>query len=366
MEIWRKFLKESDLSSSEPTPEEEEALMSLPDRGKSYKEKDPLAPTPEEEEALMSLPDRGASIKKAKKKKKTKLSKSPKFSTKASKSASTSSSSTSKKYSASSVAGFGSTSSGGGTSSVSSPSLKKDTRSSEPFVKSKSLNSSGKIAAVGDSITVGIGAGGKSYIDLLGGFKSAKGGFSSQLLIRDGYIEKAINSEPEYLVVFMGLNNPMQGNSNGACYGNGNEWVDKLINDLKSIYSLAASNGIKVIGITIPNASRIWSRKHKRCLGPNKEYCCKGRKVMHREPSVLWRNFQKVNSAIKNMDTNGGFIIDTTSFFGGGDGDYDYDKLGMDKGSAPDGIHPGSSFHNWLAGEIQRKIVPPSTDEKEK
>tara|TARA_Y100000114_G_C11756206_1_gene326980 strand:+ start:1740 stop:2831 length:1092 start_codon:yes stop_codon:yes gene_type:complete len=363
MEIWRKFLKESEKDPLSPTPEEEEALMSLPDRGKKNKEKDPLSPTPEEEEALMSLPDRGASIKKAKKKKKLKklkiskkFSKLPSFS-KAPESPSSSGVTT--------AAAFGS-SSGPSSSSVSTSSSTKVSRSAEPFVKNKSLNSSGKIAAVGDSITVGIGSGGKSYIDLLGGFKSARGGYSSQILIKKGYVEKAIKSNPEYLVVFMGLNNPMQGNSNGACYGNGSEWVDKLINDLRSIYSLAASNGIKIIGITIPNASRIWSRKHKRCLGPNRKYCCKGKKVMHREPSVLWNNFQKVNSVIKNMDTNGGFIVDTTSFFGDSEGTYDYDKLGMDKASAPDGIHPGPSFHNWLAGEIQKNIVSSSTDNQDK
>jgi len=63
------------------------------------------------------------------------------------------------------------------------------------------------IAAVGDSITVGVGAGGKSYIDILGGQKFAVGGKASHSLL--GKASEASATNPDYVVVFVGINNPM-------------------------------------------------------------------------------------------------------------------------------------------------------------
>ena len=63
---------------------------------------------------------------------------------------------------------------------------------------------SGKIAAVGDSLTVGAAAGNRSYIDILGGKKFAIGGKASFQLL--GQAKRAIASSPEYLVVYMGIN----------------------------------------------------------------------------------------------------------------------------------------------------------------
>ena len=204
-------------------------------------------------------------------------------------------------------------------------------------INTKSISST-KFAAVGDSITVGIGAGNRSYIDILNGSKFAIGGKASFSLM--SMATKAIRSNPEYLIVFMGVNNPMAGNRRGGCYKG---WEDKLISDLKVVYKGAHQNSIKVIGITIPYPKRLWTRKYNTCKSSGSKYCCPNPEM--RKPNRLWSNMKKVNLWITG---NADIVININMLY--------EEENGMPRSIAPDGIHPNSQTQNWIAKQILRMI----------
>ena len=194
-----------------------------------------------------------------------------------------------------------------------------------------------KIVAVGDSITVGVGAGGKSYIDILGGQKFAIGGKASFSLM--GMAKRAAASNPDYVVVFVGINNPM---SARGCRGG---WENGLMSDLGSMYSSARAAGAQVIGVTIMPSMKIWRSHYNKCRkNPSAYGCCKNSKA--REPNYLYKKISIVNEYIRN---NADIVIDAAA------------SLTNQNGILPsydaDGIHPNSQAHQWIANEIKKSIA---------
>ena len=158
-----------------------------------------------------------------------------------------------------------------------------------------------KIVAVGDSITVGVGAGQSSYIDLLGGQKFAIGGKASFSLM--GMVKQAVASRPEYVVIFVGTNNPMS--ARGCRSG----WEDGLMSDLGSMYSSVRGSGARVIGVTIMPAVRLWKKHYRKCQRDPSAYgCCKNSEA--RDPSYLYKKIKVVNDYIRN---NADIVIDAAA-----------------------------------------------------
>jgi len=189
---------------------------------------------------------------------------------------------------------------------------------------------SGKIAAVGDSLTVGVAAGNKSYIDILGGKKFAIGGKASSQLL--GQAETAIASSPEYLVVYMGIND--------AHYPAG--CTDRLSTVVKSnlskIYSAAKKKGIKVIGIQIHYPQKYWNNHYQKCKkNPSKKGCCKNNE--NRSPENLWKHMQLVNKWIQQ---NADFPIETNDLW-----------IDANKGDA---VHWNFAGQNEIANRIKELI----------
>lgn len=189
---------------------------------------------------------------------------------------------------------------------------------------------SGKIAAVGDSLTVGVAAGSKSYIDILAGEKFAIGGKASFQLL--GQAERAIASNPEYLVVYMGIND--------AHYPAG--CTDKLSTVVKSnlskIYSSAKEKDIKIIGIKIHYPQKYWNNHYQKCKkDPSKKGCCKNNE--NRSPKNLWKHMQLVNKWIQQ---NADFAIETND-------------LWID-GNKGDAVHWNSAGQSEIANRIQGVI----------
>jgi len=197
--------------------------------------------------------------------------------------------------------------------------------------KQESSIVSGKIAAVGDSLTVGAAAGNKSYIDILGGKKFAIGGKASFQLL--GQAERAIASNPEYLVVYMGINDA---HFPAGC---GDKLSDKVISNLSKIYSAAKQKGIKIIGIKIHYPQRYWSNHYRKCKkDPSKKGCCKNNE--NRSPANLWKHMQLVNQWIQQ---NANFAIETND-------------LWIDGNKADDDIHWNSAGQNEIAKRIPGAI----------
>ena len=197
------------------------------------------------------------------------------------------------------------------------------------------------IAAVGDSITVGVGAGNKSYIDILGGQKFAIGGKASYSLL--GMAEQAAAAKPEYIVVFAGINNPM---SARGCKGG---WDQGLISDLGTMYSTARSAGAKVVGVTLIPALKIWRGHYNKCAKAKKEgkkrpYGCCGNSEV-RNPSAIHEKILGVNSWIRS---NADIVVDAAATLA--------DDNGLINTYGRDGIHPNAQGHAWIANEIKKRI----------
>lgn len=192
-----------------------------------------------------------------------------------------------------------------------------------------------RIAAVGDSITKGVGAGGRSYIDILGGQKFAIGGKASFNLW--GKFRQAINSKPEYLIIFMGINNPFSGR---AC---GSDWKNGLIGDLRGMYNEARQNGIKVVGVSLLPAVKIWRSHYNKCRkNPSKYGCCKNNE--RRNPNTLYDKILEVNNFILS---SADIPIDTSDM---------YDHNGLLRPYNADGIHLNRNGHQHLANKIAAAI----------
>ena len=193
-----------------------------------------------------------------------------------------------------------------------------------------------KIVAVGDSITVGVGAGNTSYIDILGGQKFAIGGKASFSLM--GMAKKAAASNPDYVVIFVGINNPM---SARGCRGG---WESGLMSDLGSMYSYARDAGAKVIGVTIMPAMKLWRRHYNKCRkNPSAYGCCKNSKA--RDPNYLYDKTSIVNDYIRS---NADIVVDAASAL--------TNENGILAAYDSDGIHPNSQAHQWLANDIRKNI----------
>ena len=194
-----------------------------------------------------------------------------------------------------------------------------------------------KIVAVGNSITVGVGNGNKSFIDILGGGKYAVGGKASFQSEIQNSLTDALKTNPDYVVIFIGINNPMSGK--GCSEG----WEDSLIDDLKEMYAKVRDNGAVVIGITLLPAVKYWERKYNACLRAGTKYCCSDLEL--RNPSVLYDKVLKVNKFIKR---NADIVIDSAKHLTDENGILpEYDK---------DGIHPNGKAQQWIADEIEKKI----------
>lgn len=193
-----------------------------------------------------------------------------------------------------------------------------------------------RIVAVGDSITVGVGAGNRSYIDILGGQKFAIGGKASFSLL--GMAKKAASTQPDYVVIFVGINNPM------SVKGCRDGWDSGLINDLSSMYSYAREAGAKVIGVTILPSVKIWKKHYRKCRNnPSARGCCKNSDA--RNPKALYNKMILVNNYIRS---NADIVIDAAGAMTDADG-----ILGS---FDSDGIHPNSQAHQWIANEIKNNI----------
>ena len=191
------------------------------------------------------------------------------------------------------------------------------------------------IAAVGDSITVGVGSGNKSYIDLLGGQKFAIGGKASYNLF--GKLEEALSTNPEYIIIFCGINNPM---SIKGCRDN---WDSGLKSDLSEMYAQATNQGAKVIGVTLLPSMRIWRRHYKKCkANPEKYGCCP--KLETRNPKKLYQKTLGVNDFILS---NAPIAIDTSDMWG---------ENGLLDTYDADGIHLNSVGQKLLANKIKAQI----------
>ncbi len=198
------------------------------------------------------------------------------------------------------------------------------------------------IAAVGDSITVGVGAGGKSYIDILGGQKFAIGGKASYSLL--GKVNEAVASNPDYVVIFAGINNPM---SARGCRGG---WDSSLIGDLGTMYSTVRRSGARVIGVTLIPALKIWRSHYNKCAqaakaGKPRPYgCCKNSEV--RRPEVIHQKILAVNNWIR---TNADIVIDAEAGLA--------DDNGLIRSYGNDGIHPNARGQAWIANEISSRVA---------
>ena len=191
---------------------------------------------------------------------------------------------------------------------------------------------SGKMAAVGDSLTVGVAAGNKSYIDILGGKKFAIGGKASFQLL--GQAERAIASNPEYLVVYMGINDA---HFPAGCR---DKLSDKIISNLSKIYSAARQKGIKIIGIKIHYPQGYWNNHYQKCKkDPSIKGCCKKNENENRSPKNLWKHMQLVNKWIQN---NADSAIETND-------------LWID-GNKGDAVHWNSAGQNEIANRIKELI----------
>ena len=199
-----------------------------------------------------------------------------------------------------------------------------------------------KIVAVGDSITVRNG----SYIDILGGGKYAEGGKASFQLM--GKLDKALEETPDYVVIFVGINNPMSGH---GCKGN-QVWGDLLIEDLASMYAKVRASGAKVIGVTLMPAMKRWRLKYETCTtNPDHRWCnglrCgKQNNLELRNPDKMYGKILEVNEWIRS---NADIVIDA----GGTLSDENGILPNYDSG---DGIHPNSATHKWIANKIISKI----------
>jgi lysophospholipase L1-like esterase len=190
--------------------------------------------------------------------------------------------------------------------------------------------------SIGDSISVGVGNGNKSFVDILGGTKLAIGGKASHSPEIKESFEKGLGLKPKYMVIFIGINNPMS--TKGCKEG----WENQLIDDLKDYYKRARKNGSKVIGVTLLPAVRYWQRKYDGCLSGGK-YCCKD--LEKRNPSLLFDKTKKVNKWIRK---NADIVIDAEKQLTDSNGILPkYDK---------DGIHPNGKAQQWIADEIVHKI----------
>jgi len=199
-----------------------------------------------------------------------------------------------------------------------------------------------KIAAVGDSLTAGVPAVPRSYIDHLGGQKFAIGGKATYQLL--GKVDQALQVKPEYLVIWMGTNNPFLGNRFGGCYDY-NKMREKIIKDLGIAYKKTKTAGVKVIGISLPNPREKWQSKYNRCKRGKGKYCCPNSNM--RDPVRLWKEFQKVNNWIKS---NADIFIQLPGAPGS---DAGYGK----RNDAPaDGIHVNNNYQRQIAALIQSKI----------
>ena len=193
-----------------------------------------------------------------------------------------------------------------------------------------------KIVAVGDSITVGVGARNKSYIDLLGGQKFAIGGKASFSLV--SMAKRAIETNPDYVVIFLGINNPMS--ARGCRSG----WERGLVSDLSTMYSQVRSAGSKVIGVTIMPAVKLWKKHYRKCkANPSAYGCCRSSEARH--PQALYSKISNVNNFIRS---NADIVIDAAEAL--------TDKNGILAAYDSDGIHPNSQAHVWIANEIKRNI----------
>lgn len=188
------------------------------------------------------------------------------------------------------------------------------------------------IVAVGDSITVRK----NSYIDLLGGKKFAQGAKASFSLM--GKLKEAVATKPDYVIIFVGINNPMS--TKGCRPG----WEAGLIEDLSSMYTEVKAAGARVIGITLMPAMKTWRRHYKKCQANPKIYgCCKD--MSQRHPRNIYKKILKVNNFIRN---NAEIVIDAGA------------RLANENGILPDydadGIHPNNAAHVWIANQIKEKI----------
>ena len=204
---------------------------------------------------------------------------------------------------------------------------------------------------------------GISYIDLLGddidAGKFATGGKASFQL--GGKLTQALRGNPDYVVIFMGTNNPMSGQ---GCFPG---WENKLISDLSKKYSYVRSNGAKVIGITLVPPVARWKEKYDLCTqnteldGEGQEKCARlkcdytssrsgrvtpGSGLELRNPDVLYPKALAVNDWIRS---NADIVIDAGEALGNADGILPAYDLG-------DKIHLSSAAHQWIAREILNKI----------
>jgi lysophospholipase L1-like esterase len=198
-----------------------------------------------------------------------------------------------------------------------------------------------RVAAVGDSITVGRwGSGGVSYIDILGGSKHAIGGKGSFNLL--GMVDQALTTKPEYVIIFVGINNPMAGNSYGACAGN---WEQMLKSNISEMYAKVRAKGAKVVGVTLLPAMKTWESHYNKCIkSPNRKGCCKGKRRGARNPQKLFRGALDVNAFIM---ANADIPIDTSDMF---------NQEGILPAYDADGIHLNRNGQQRLANKIAAAI----------
>jgi hypothetical protein len=191
------------------------------------------------------------------------------------------------------------------------------------------------VAAVGDSITVGIGSGNKSYIDILGGQKFAIGGKASYNLF--GKLKEALSIKPEYLIIFCGINNPM---SVKGCRDN---WDSELKNDLSKMYMSGVERGAEVIGVSLLPAMRIWRGHHRKCKAdPEKYGCCPNLEA--RNPKKIFQKILDVNDFILS---NAPIAIDTSDM---------WDENGLIDAYDADGIHLNNTGQKVLADKIKSQL----------
>jgi lysophospholipase L1-like esterase len=199
-----------------------------------------------------------------------------------------------------------------------------------------------RIAAVGDSITVGRwGSGGVSYIDILGGSKHAIGGKASFNLF--GKVTEALATKPDYVIIFVGINNPMAGNRYSACSGN---WEQMLKNNISKMYATVRAAGAKVIGVTLLPAMGVWESHYIKCnKNPNRRdtRCCKGN-LEARNPQKLYEGTLDVNAFIM---ANADIPIDTSDMF---------NHKGILPAYNADGIHLNRNGQQQLANKIAAAI----------
>lgn len=199
-----------------------------------------------------------------------------------------------------------------------------------------------KIAAVGDSITVGVGAGNKSYVDYLGGKKFAIGGKASYSL--KGEFNKAMSTSPEYIIIFMGVNNPF---SYHGCNSNPDVWAKTgkrgVISNLQEMYSHAKSKGVKVVGVTLIPPIKTLNKHINKCAKNPKAFgCCPDNS--RRSPSKVVPKLQEINSWImQNADIG----INNSDM---------WDSNGILKQFDADGIHLNKAGQIHLANKIKAKI----------